>query len=484
MRNYWVFASRKSKHAYPAPLTAQNQSREDRTLSRRWYYLSIGLLMLGVLFRQPLLVVIGLLLTLILVMIDVWSAYCLHDVQYKRSLSQNRVLFGEEVTLALALDNTKILPLPWVEVQDIVPRALLIKNQPTRATGVNNVFTLDCLFSLRWYDRVTRRYSIRGTTRGVHTFGPTTLRSGDIFGFVSREVSLENRQFLLVYPLVVPITRFGLSARHPFGDRRAPRRILEDPARVVGVREYVYGDSLRRVDWKATARTTQMQSKVYEASTTYTLVLFVNATSRHDNYYGIHPELQELSICAAASLTDWAMNQNYAVGLYANSVLYMPDKANTISSEIREDTKQTSDGDTEKQHDTVQETQRRVRIPASSNKTQRQRIMEVLARIQPYFGTSIEDVLQAERTHLPTGATVVVITTTISDRFLDILARIRQRGHAVDVLFVGEAPPPIKVVGVTIHHIGGAETWQEFAAAYATAPDTEMEQTDIPVLRL
>src|SRR5205807_299467 len=107
--------------------------------------------------------------------------------------------------------------------------------------------------------------------------------------------------------------------------RRAPRRLLEDPSRVIGVRDYAYGDDMRRVHWKATARTMQLQSKVYEATTTYTLVMFLNIATQLDAYFGIHPELQELAICAAASITDWALNTGYAVGLYANSIMYMPE---------------------------------------------------------------------------------------------------------------------------------------------------------------
>ncbi len=443
------------------------ESREDRTLSQRWYYLSVGLLILGIIFRQPLFVVVGLLLTLILAMIDIWSQYCLRNVSYRRTLSAKHVLFGEEITLSLVVENTKILPLPWLETEDVVPRGLDIQDQTARSHGVGNVFTLDCLFSLRWYDRVTRRYTIRCNTRGVHTFGPTKLRSGDVFGFVNREAEIPTYQFALVYPLIVPITNFGLPARHPFGDRRAPRRLLEDPARVVGVRDYTYGDSLRRVNWKATARTMQMQSKVYEASTTYTIVLFLNAAARHDNYYGVQPELQELSICAAASLTEWAINQKYAVGLYANGSLYMPDEPIIHDVDKSEETAQDKSERIETTVEALRKN-RRIHIPASSNEAQRQRIMEVLARIQPYFGTNIEEVLQAERSHLPSGATVVVVTTTISDRLIDTLARVRQAGHAVSILFVGDSPLPIKIAGVTVYHIGGEDTWNKFVTAYST----------------
>src|SRR5713226_5254831 len=64
----------------------------------------------------------------------------------------------------------------------------------------------------------------------------------------------------------------------------------------------------------------------YKARTTYTLVLFLNVVSRLDAWYSVHPELQELAICAAASITDWAIDEGYAVGVYANSIMYMPEE--------------------------------------------------------------------------------------------------------------------------------------------------------------
>ncbi len=251
----------------------------------------------------------------------------------------------------------------------------------------------------------------------------------------------------------------------------------------MGVRDYVYGDSLRRINWKATARTMQMQSKVYEASTTYTIVLFLNTAARRDDYYGVYPELQELSICAAASLTDWAINQKYAIGLYANGSMYRPDDPHGVIDDVGEleETAQEKSARVEATIEALRKN-RRIHVPASSNETQRQRIMEVLARIQPYFGTNIEEILQAERSHLPSGATVVVVTTTISDRLIDTLARVRQGGHAVSILFVGDSPLPIKIAGVTVYHIGGEDTWNQFRTAYSTRTEHVVES--LPELHL
>jgi uncharacterized protein (DUF58 family) len=431
-------------------------------VNRRWYYLGLLLMVIGIPFHQPLFIVIGIIALLVFGMIDTWASYCLTDLRYQRSLGEQRVFFGEEVALSVSVENAKLLPLPWLEIEDTVPRVLTIKGQKLRGGLLSNTVALECLFSPHWYERVTRRYTVQCHTRGVHTFGPTKLRSGDIFGFISREILLSNRQYLLVYPLVVPLTRFGLPAHHPFGEQRAPRRLLEDPTRVIGVRDYAYGDSLRRVHWKATARTMQLQSKVYGATTTHALVVFLNVMARLDAYYGIHPELQELAICAAASVTNWAIDQGYAAGLYSNTIMFMPDETPSLPHEQAPTEQHSLDVAVSAQLE-----RRRVRLPAASSEEQRQRIMEVLARIQTYFGTNIEEIIQTERSHLPTGSTVVVITSTMSEALLDILARVRRSGHAVTILFIGDTPAPVRLAGITIYPLGGEETWRELEAAYS-----------------
>lgn len=113
---------------------------------------------------------------------------------------------------------------------------------------------------------------------------------------------------------------------------------------------------------------------------------------------------------------------------------------------------------------------RRIHLPPANNEEQRKRIMEVLARVQSYFGSTIEDVIQTERTRLPAGATIVVITSTISDLLLDSLTRVRQSGHAVTILYVGDTPLPTRLAGATVYHIGGQDTWKEMIASYTQAP--------------
>lgn len=426
-------------------------------------------MLLALLFRQPLILIVGLLAFFVMLAIDIWATYCLTDLRFERKLSEKRVPFGEEVGLSFTVENAKLLPLPWLEIADSVPRTLAVRGRQLRINPTTNRAILESLFSPRWYERITRRYTLVCNTRGIHLFGPANVRSGDLFGFTERAEVLENRQYLIVYPLVVPLSSFNLPARHPFGDRRAPRRLLEDPSRVIGVRDYTFGDDLRRVHWKATARTMQLQSKVYEPTTTYTLVTFLNVSTQLNAYFNPYPDLLELSTCVAASVTAWALREGYAVGLYTNSFPYMPEQGAQQAPTQNQTAAQPETSELKRFK------QRRVQISPASSAQQYGRIMEALARVQSFFNSSIEEMIQSERTHLPAGATIVVITSTITDPLLDSLNRLRQAGHAVTILLVSNQPIANKLAGIPLHYLGGEDTWQKLTACY-NQPEGEKQQ--------
>ncbi len=429
-------------------------------MNRKWYYSAFAIILLSLVIRQPVLLLLGILALLVLASTDIWANYCMRNLRYVRVLSEQRVLFGEEFTFSITLENAKLLPLPWLEIEEAIARSLAFSGRNARVRQGSESVVMESLFSLRWYERVTRRYAVTCMQRGVHAIGPTTLRSGDVFGFLSRQETLTNREYLLVYPMVVPLTRFSLPARHPFGDYKAPRRLLEDPSRVVGVRDYQYGDEMRRVHWKATARAMQLQSKVYQPTTTYTMVIFLNVMQQLDVWYGIHPELQELAICAAASVANWALDEGLAVGLYANAMMYIPEIGMKLPAPGEADEKEVS-----LEMIVAEELQRRrIHLPPASNEDQRKRIMETLARVQTYFGSPMEDLIQAERTRLPAGATVVVITSAVSEPLIESLARTKSAGHSVTILFVGDTPISKHLAGISVYHIGGEATWKQFMA--------------------
>jgi uncharacterized protein (DUF58 family) len=440
---------------------------DENILSRRpWYVIGLGLILLSLLLRQPLLVIAGLLIIALGAIPELWYRYCLAGVVVRRRLSEQHAMYGDEVSLTVSVENRKLLPLPWLEVEDELPEALPVRGMRLRPSVKAQRRLLTNTVALWLYQRLTRRYAIRCVARGVYAFGPLWLRSGDPFGLLTREQRVEDVSRLVVYPLLVSIARLGLPARHPFGERTAPRRLLEDPLRVAGVRPYALGDEPRRIHWKATARTGAVQSKVYEPATRHTLVLFVDVRTLDTPIFGYDSSLFELAMCTAASVAAWGLDQGYAVGLFANGVSAPVDAPPGATARTRVRGAAGDDARTDvARRIAAGAASLRVRVPPASRVEQLPRALDALARLYPYLGTGIESVIAAEGPGLPFGATVVYVgaAAVLGNSGVAALSRLKARGHAVTLVLTGDAP--IDAGALATFRVGGKEVWDALETA-------------------
>ena len=122
---------------------------------------------------------------------------------------------------------------------------------------------------------------------------------------------------MLVYPDVVPLEGFELASRRPIGEVRISHRLYEDPTRIAGVRQYEAGDPLNRIHWRATARTGQLHSKIYEPSCIVgaTIVLDFHQAAYDPQH---EPYRSELAVTAAASLANAVYEMDQQIGLVTN----------------------------------------------------------------------------------------------------------------------------------------------------------------------
>jgi uncharacterized protein (DUF58 family) len=442
-----------------------NDARDETLIKRRpWYVLAAALLVLSAITRQPIAFLAALFAFVIGIVPELWYRYALRDLVIRQRINQKRAFFGETVTLSMSVENQKLLPLPWLEVEDEIPLQLpLLTGRALPTYKVNRVALVNT-FSLWSFQRVTRRYQLGCSARGVFSFGPAVLRSGDPFGWLVREDRVPARESLLVYPLVAPIESFGLPPRHPFGEHATPRRLLEDPLRVAGVREYVLGDDPRRIHWKATARAGELRSKIYEPSSQYRLLILLDINTYPEPWMGMDPEIQELTIAAAASITMWALDEGFTVGLIANSLMMGLAGENVSSDDEQEPKLQLVDMTT-----ATQAFVHRVRVPMASDSGQREQILSALGRLLPYFGSPMDALIDAERFTLPIGTTVVLVcaAAVLRETTVESLVDLRTHGAVVHLALTGDADSKVgaDTYDLPVHRVGGREVWHELVTA-------------------
>ena len=85
-----------------------------------------------------------------------WSPFSLSHVSCQRFLSEHRAFPGEHIELKLQLENRKLLPLPWIQIDDEVPAGFVPGTVlvPGSRPGFGY---LSKTASLLWYTRINWR---------------------------------------------------------------------------------------------------------------------------------------------------------------------------------------------------------------------------------------------------------------------------------------------------------------------------------------
>ena len=362
----------------------------------------LAVLLLAAWFNQIVIVVLLGLFLATAGLSGLWSILSLRGVGFLRTLSETRVFPGEFVELRLHLINRKLLPLPWIQVEDEIPAAFDVTRSLPEGGRIGSVL-LGKSMSLLWYTGVKWKEKLYCERRGYYAFGPARITSGDFFGFYPRSLTLSAQEHVIVYPEVFSIQSPGIEAMYPVGEITAERRIFEDPVRLAGVREYTPHDSLRHVHWKASARHQNLQVKVFEPTTTLKIAIFLAVDSFPD-YLPESRDNFELGVSLAASVASHLVERRSAVGLYVNSCL--------------------ADSG---QHASI--------LPGSSTE-HLVSILEALAKVTRQVSAPFEEFLNTEQ--VTWGTTSVFIVYRPGPDIMEMLAGMKGRGQKVQVLQVGK----------------------------------------------
>ncbi|MBI4198510.1 MAG: DUF58 domain-containing protein [Chloroflexi bacterium] len=394
-----------------------------------WVYLAILLALVSAALSSVALLLVAALILVLAAVIRLWVKYCLTRVEYHHSLSSYRAFTGEEVVLTTELSNGKFLPMPWVQVKDEMPQyAAPLQGRIVPSPEQGRVI-LATLLSMSWYYKITRRYSVVCQRRGHYYLGPTEVRSGDLFGMFSREMRQGRDHLLLVYPRVLPLVLARFASRDPYGSVRLRNSLIDDLSRPMGSREYVVGDSLRHIHWKAFARTGQLQTRVFDASTTPNFVMFYGVRTVEQPLQGSRPHLLELGILTVTALANYALERGLSVGTYVN-------QTSRLTSKL-------------------------LQSPPAASPEQLTHILELMAQVHPEESESLAHMLSDRSRTLPWGATILVVTAVVDEATYATMTHLRRAGRAVALVKIGDEGEPLAGLGIPTYVVSGALDWQK-----------------------
>ncbi len=225
-----------------------------------------------------------------------------YRVAGSRRLSPGGVLAGSEARVHLRMDNVYRLPTGLLMLQDPVPYVL----------GPRPRFVLD---RVEAGGRREASYRVRSDCAAAYPLGPLQLRLTDPFGMCELTRSFSTIDTLTVIPrveLLPPVRLTGEAKGYGDGRQRSLALACEDD---IIPRGYRYGDDLRRVHWRLTARYGELMVR-REEQPQRSLCCTVLLDTRGIAYEGAGPDSAfEWAVSGTASTLVHMLERGFSVWL-------------------------------------------------------------------------------------------------------------------------------------------------------------------------
>nr|WP_179350156.1 DUF58 domain-containing protein [Streptomyces sp. Alain-F2R5] len=246
---------------------------------------------------------------LLLGVLPLVCATVLYRTRYRvagsRRLSPGRVPAGSEARVHLRVENVSRLPTGLLMLQDRVPYVL----------GPRPRFVLD---RVEPGGRREVSYRVRSDLRGRYPLGPLQLRLTDPFGLCELTRSFSTYDTLTVTPRVEALPPVRLSGEAKgYGEGRQRSLALAGDDDVIP-RGYRYGDDLRRVHWRSTARYGELMVRREEQPQRARCTVLLD--TRGGAFEGAGPDSAfEWAVSGAASVLVHMLERGFSVRLLTDT---------------------------------------------------------------------------------------------------------------------------------------------------------------------
>lgn len=218
-----------------------------------------------------------------------------------RTITPQRVVAGTTARVRLELENLTRLATRVLLAEDRVPYSL----------GPSPRFVLARLPGGR-HAAVT--YSLRSEVRGRYSVGPLRLRLTDPFGMCELTRSFTATDPLVVVPRTWPLSPVSAGGQWSGSGESLARSAAASGEDDIATREYRYGDDLRRVHWRSTARRGELMVRRDEQPQQMRATVLLDIRPRAHRGEGPASSF-EWAVSAAASVAVHLTGQRYGVRL-------------------------------------------------------------------------------------------------------------------------------------------------------------------------
>ena len=224
-----------------------------------------------------------------------------HELRVVRRVSPERARSGQPVTITLQIHNEGRGQAPLLLLEDRLPKGT-VGTARYAVNGIEPGGTRETSFT------------VTAGQRGSYEIGPLDVSFVDPFGLARVRVQTTPASGFLVYPPVEKLQLLrDIGERHSVSSSAVKQLTGARGEDFYTMREYSYGDDLRKVHWPSTARLGKLMLRQEETPWQARATILIDDRHVHEGY-GVNNSF-ERSVIAAASVVDLYKRVGYTYRL-------------------------------------------------------------------------------------------------------------------------------------------------------------------------
>ena len=313
----------------------------------------------------------------------VWGRLNLRALEVTVERAGDRLQVGQQAEARVRLRSGSFYTRLWLEVEQLT-------DLPGGAA--RTVVTLPAHSTRNW------RFAVPCRRRWVFTVGPVLVSSGDPFGLFRFSRTYGQSQSLLVLPRPTYLPYFQAPPAQLSGEGTIRQRTPYVTPNATAIRDYQPGDSYNRIHWRSTARLARLMVKTFEMDPSSDIWLLLDLDGAVQA--GQEDEsTEEYGVRIAASLANHFLEENRMVGLLGFG-------------------------------------EQEIRLAPARGSQQFTRILEALAPARAQGRAPLARALQEEGRRFGRHTTLVVVTPSTDEGWVEALQSLVQEGTRIAVVLL------------------------------------------------
>ncbi len=305
-------------------------------------------------------------------------------ITVERRVNKRTCTAGDSLEITYTVQNPYRFPVVYLLIEDPKPFSSDDGSHP--------------IIFYPWFkQKLSTTIEVPHLPRGVFHWREMRITSGDPFGLIQTDKRYVQEQEIVVYPRYEELKHWPVRQANHTGQTDLAYHPAKDFTAIIGARDYVPGDRLGHIHWKASASSGRLKTMEFESSSVTEFMFFLD---RDQHAYGQvdHP-LFEKAVSLTAALIHYRLKRRDASGLISYG-------------------------------------QARTWIKPASGQEQLYRIFAHLARIKADFSFSFIHKARREAAALLSGTAAIVISPRLDHEMVDFLKYLRDRRLIVQFFWV------------------------------------------------